>query len=437
MKSLSIKQLFNMSLGFAGIQFAWSLQMGQMSGIYERLGAKPDELSLLWLAGPITGILIQPLIGSMSDRTWGRLGRRRPYFLTGALLAALALILMPVAPWLWLAAVLLWVLDASVNVAMEPFRALVADLTPEPQRGVAYAWQGLAIGAGSVASFGIGAAMGLPWASRLATVLAGNPLRLLFWGGALVLLATIGWTVATTREHPPAEPGSGRLPSLSATCLETGRCLKEMPLGMRRLAVVQTFTWFGFFCLFIYFSPAIARETFRGAPGTPRFDQGIAWASLCYLALNASCFLSSPLLGALSRWFRKRDLHAASLVLGGVALGGLSLARNPGLELGLMAVLGICWASTLATPYALLAGTVPPARYGVYMGAFNLFICLPQVACSLLLGPVLAMLGADETLALALGGLSLVLAAISCAGILPEVTGAPEGAGVASAVMTS
>lgn len=402
---LGFWQLVNMCVGFMGIQFAWSIQMGQMSAIYERLGATPEQLSLFWIAGPVTGMIVQPIIGSLSDRTWGRLGRRRPYFLVGGLLASLALLAMPNSPALWVAASLLWILDASINVSMEPFRALVADVTPPEQRGTAYSFQSFAIGLGSVASFALGGlSISLPFLP--------SPVHGLFYLGTVILLATICWTIATTREYPPEAPISPR-PGALSWLGDTIQSIHEMPDGMRRLAWVQVFTWFGFFCLFIYFSISVAHNVFHAAPRTPAYDQGIAWASFCFLAMNISCFVASAGLGFLAGFVRQKHLHTASLALGGAALIAMRFTTEARLTMALMAVMGICWAATLSIPYALLAGQIPPERYGVYMGTFNLFITLPQFVCSLGMGYLVARLGGNPAIALACGGASMLIAALA------------------------
>ncbi len=399
---LSFFQMFNMSVGFLGIQFAWAIQMGQMSALYERLGATSEQISWFWIAGPITGIIVQPIIGNMSDRTWNRFGRRRPYFLIGAILASCVLVAMPNSPALWVAASLLWIMDASINISMEPFRAFVADVAPEEQRGTAYSFQSFAIGLGSVLSFGIGAVM--------------IPLHTLFYLGAGVFMTAIIWTVLTTREYPPdnieefKRRVSGKK-SFFAWIGETWTIILNMPQNMRKLCLVHSFTWFGFFCMFIFFSPMIAANVFHAVPNTPAYDEGIAWASLCYLALNVVCFISSAVIGGLAKVYRKKVLHAVNLSLGGLALISMFFVQTKLQALAAMGVIGIAWASTLSLPYALLSGSVPPERYGIFMGAFNIFICLPQIVCSIFAGPIVAALGGDKAVALFLGGCSMILAA--------------------------
>lgn len=426
---LSFWQMFNMAVGFLGIQFAWAIQMGQMSGIYERLGASPEQISWLWIAGPITGIIVQPIIGNMSDHTWSFLGRRRPFFLVGAILASCVLVLMPNSSALWMAASLLWIMDASINISMEPFRALVADLAPESQRGTAYSFQSFAIGLGSVLSFGIGGLMLLEWISKtygtggIAFVesikgFCPSSMHALFYIGAIVFMLAILWTVFTTKEYPPEnmeewkKKVQGKKPILRSFS-ETWKIIFEMPKNMKRLCLVHSFTWFAMFCIFIFFSPMIAANVFKAVPNTPEYNEGIAWASLCYLALNAICFISSPLIGLATKKFKKKSVHAFNLVLGAVAFGVLFTARTPLMAMVGMGILGVTWASTLSLPYAILSGSIPKERYGIFMGAFNIFICLPQVVCSIFMGPIVAAFGGDKSYAMIFGAVSMLLAAIA------------------------
>jgi maltose/moltooligosaccharide transporter len=269
---LSFWQIWNMSFGFFGIQFGWGLQMANMSAIYQYLGAKESELAVLWLAAPLTGFLVQPFIGYASDRTWGRLGRRRPYFLTGAILASLALIAMPNSGTVWMAAGLLWILDASVNVTMEPFRAFVGDLLPADQRKSGFAMQSLLIGLGAVLS------SALPYmltngfgVSNETTVKSPIPpaVRLAFYIGSAVFFAAVLYTILTTKEYPPEDPAA--FERMKAESAGVGRAFREifagialMPKTMRQLAVVQFFTWFALFCMWLYFVPAVATGVFHG-----------------------------------------------------------------------------------------------------------------------------------------------------------------------------
>jgi maltose/moltooligosaccharide transporter len=269
---LSFWQIWNMSFGFFGIQFGWGLQMANMSAIYQYLGAKESELAVLWLAAPLTGLLVQPIIGYASDRTWGALGRRRPYFLTGAILASLALIAMPNSGTVWMAAGLLWVLDASVNVTMEPFRAFVGDLLPTEQRKGGYAMQSLLIGLGAVLSSALPYMLTNGFAvSNEATVKSPIPpaVRLAFYIGSVVFFVAVLYTILTTKEYPPEDPAA--FEKMKAESAGVGRAFREifagigsMPKTMRQLAVVQFFTWFALFCMWLYFVPAVATGVFHG-----------------------------------------------------------------------------------------------------------------------------------------------------------------------------
>ena len=286
---LSFWQIWNMSFGFLGIQFGWGLQMANMSAIYQYLGADEADIAFLWLAAPLTGLIIQPIIGYYSDRTWTGLGRRRPYFLVGAILASLALIAMPNSPSLWVAAGLLWVLDASVNVSMEPFRAFVGDLLPPSQRKAGFAMQSILIGAGAVL------ASALPWLlSNVFGMKSGNPdvilkaadghelpvslasavpatVHLAFYIGAAIFLVAVLYTILSTREHPPEDMEEFR--RVNAETAGVGGVFREilhgiltMPRTMKQLALVQFFTWFGLFCMWIFFVPGVGRKVFHGAP---------------------------------------------------------------------------------------------------------------------------------------------------------------------------
>lgn len=271
---LSFWQIWNMSFGFFGIQFGWGLQMSNMSAIYECLGAKEDQIAWLWIAAPLTGLIVQPLVGYFSDRTWTRLGRRRPYFLGGAILSSLALIAMPNSSALWMAAGLLWILDASINITMEPFRAFVGDMLPKEQRKSGFAMQSLLIGLGAVLS------SALPYVltnrfgvSREATVESAIPysVRLAFYIGSGVFIAAVLFTILTTREYPPDDLAAFR--KMKAQSTGIGRAFREifngigsMPKPMRQLAVVQFFTWFALFCMWIYFVPAVGKQVFHGTP---------------------------------------------------------------------------------------------------------------------------------------------------------------------------
>ena len=417
---LSFGQIWNMSFGFLGIQFGWGLQLANMSPIYKYLHAQESSLPYLWLAGPITGLLIQPIIGSMSDRTWNRLGRRRPYFLVGALLASVALFLMPDSSALWMAAGLLWILDASINITMEPFRAFVADKLPEEQRTLGFVMQSWFIGIGQTL------ANALPYLFTTLGVVgvmaSGIPLSVeySFKIGAIVFLTAVLWTVTTTKEYPPEDMEAfERLKrekkGVVAGFAEIASSLAEMPATMKQLAVVQFFTWFALPCMWQFFGIAIARHVF-GAPDekSPLFAQGTEFGGLCFAMYNVVCFLIAFELPWLVGKTSRKTVHMISLVCGGLGLISVLFVTNKWMLFASMAGVGIAWASILSMPYVMLSTAVPPARMGVYMGVFNLFIVIPQIVMSLIVPNIFNnLLGGDARNAVVLGGISLLVAAMS------------------------
>jgi maltose/moltooligosaccharide transporter len=412
---LRFPQLWNMNFGFFGIQFGWGLQMANMSAIYEYLGAKPDQIPLLWLAAPLTGLIVQPIIGHLSDHTWGRLGRRRPYFLTGAILSSLALLAMPNSSALWMAAGLLWILDASINISMEPFRAFVADLLPESQRTQGFAMQSLFIGLGAVI------ASALPWilahAAKLDPGTGAIPasIRFSFYLGAAVFLGAVLWTVLTTREYPPdaATPvrSSG---GIRQSAREIFASIRAMPRTMRQLAWVQLATWLGLFCMWLYFPVAVAHNVFGAEdPQSPRYAEGAAWGGVCFAFYSAVCFAFSFALPPLARAWGRRRTHGLCLSMGALGLISVAAIHNQYLLLLSMTGVGIAWASTLSMPYALLAGSLPPEKTGVYMGIFNFFIVTPEILASVAFGWIMHhLLGDNRLLAVVSGGVFLILAAL-------------------------
>jgi len=415
---LSFWQIWNMSFGFLGIQFGWGLQLANMSPIYKYLHAEESQLPYLWLAGPITGLLIQPIIGSMSDRTWNRLGRRRPYFLVGAILASIALFFMPDSSALWMAAGLLWILDASINITMEPFRAFVADKLPEEQRTLGFVMQSWFIGIGQTL------ANGLPYLfSTLGVVgvmASGIPLSVdySFKIGAIVFLVAVLWTVLTTKEYPPEDMEAfERLRrerrGIAAGFKEIFSSLAEMPETMKQLAVVQFFTWFALPCMWQFFGIAIARHVFNSPnEQSPLFAEGTEWGGLCFAAYNVVCFLVAFMLPGLANRFGRKTLHMIALVCGGLGLISVLFITNKFMLFASMAGVGIAWASILSMPYVILSTAVPPQRMGVYMGVFNLFIVIPQIVMSLIVPNIFNnVLGGDPRNAVVLGGFSLLIAA--------------------------
>jgi maltose/moltooligosaccharide transporter len=419
---LSFWQIWNMSFGFLGIQFGWGLQMANMSAIYEYLGAKAEQIPILWLAAPLTGLVVQPIIGSMSDRTWGPLGRRRPYFLVGAILSTLALVLMPNSSALWMAAGLLWILDASINISMEPFRAFVADLLPEEQRTRGFAMQSLFIGLGAVI------ASALPWMmTNLFGIATGSaegesiPLavKLSFYAGATAFFLAVLWTIVTTKEYPPEDMEAFRAhkargAGVAGGAREIYSAIAAMPRTMRQLAPVQMLTWLGLFCMWLYFPVAVARNVF-GAPDEKSllYQQGVEWAGLCFAMYSVVTFAYAFFLPRIADALGRRRTHALSLAAGALGLLSVAVIHTPWLLLLSMVGVGVAWGSTIAMPYAMLAGALPSERTGVYMGIFNFFIVIPEILASLFFGWVmLHLLNNNRLAAVVAGGVSLLLAGV-------------------------
>ena len=420
---LSPVGLFNMSFGFLGIQFGWGLQLANMSAVYERLGARSDQVPLLWLAAPMTGLLVQPIIGALSDRTWGRLGRRRPYFLTGAILASIALFFMPTSSSLWMAATLLWVLDASINVSMEPFRAFVADKLDVSQRTTGFVVQSLFIGIGA------SLANALPLLLRTMGVsgntASGIPLtvKYSFQFGAAVFLLAVLWTVVTTSEFPPEdmaafERARSERRGLGPLFAEIAESIRDMPATMRQLGVVQLLTWMGLFCMWLFFVPATARHVFGATdPKSELYTRGIEWGGFAFAFYSITCFIVALALPKLAARTSRKFVHASALTCGAVGLLSVYVIHDRYLLLLSMVGVGIAWASILSMPYAILSNALPAGRMGVYMGVFNFFIVIPEIVASLGFGPLSrALFGEGNPSAplyfVMLGGLCLLAAAM-------------------------
>src|SRR5438094_307712 len=394
---LNFWQIWNMSFGFFGIQFGWGLQMANMSAIYQYLGAKSD-IAILWLAAPLTGLLIQPIIGYASDRTWGRLGRRRPYFLTGAILASIALFLMPTSSALWMAAGLLWILDASINISMEPFRAFVADKLDVSQRTAGFVMQSFFIGVG--ASLANALPLLFSWMGVRGSTASGVPLsvKYSFQVGAVVFLLAVLWTVVTTSEFPPEDPAAferakrGRR-GLGPLIGEIVESIREMPATMRQLAVVQLFTWLGLFCMWLFFVPATARHVFGATDAqSATYTQGIEWGGFAFAFYSITCFIVALALPKLAAATSRKTVHAFALVCGAVGLLSVYLIHDRYVLLLSMVGVGIAWASILSMPYAILSTALPPNRMGVYMGVFNFFIVIPEIIAALGFGALIRLL---------------------------------------------
>ncbi len=427
-QNVSFWRLWNMNFGMFGIQYGWTLELANTSAIYEYLGANPEQIPLLWLAAPVSGLFVQPLIGYLSDRTWFWLGRRKPYILGGAIISVLALVLMPNASSLWMAVVLLWILDISINISMQPFRALVADLLPEKQQTQGFAVQSFFIGLGAViASFS-------PWwlnnlfrfpAIDESIISIPSTVKLSFYLGGIIFLATVIWTVVTTKEYADEEfPTTKQLRiNINKNKLRDRDpidCLnKIIPQGIRQLAWVQFFTWLGIFAILIYFPTTVAHHIFGAVKhNSALYQQGIEWASICIGFYNFVCLLFSVFIVKITEVINRKLTLFFCLLAGAVGIVSLLWISDRYLLLLPMVCFGIAWAGIHSIPYAILANHVPPQNMGVYMGIFNIFIVLPQIVSSLGLGWVMInLLAKNSLLAVVLGGFCLFIAAILVYGV--------------------
>lgn len=410
--NLRFWQLWNISFGFFGIQVGWGLQMANTSAIFESLGANAEQIPVLWLAAPMSGLIIQPVVGYLSDRTRSSLGRRRPYFLVGALLSSVALLVMPNAPSLWIAAGALWLLDASANISMTPFRSFVSDLVPKHQRTRAFSMQGVATGSGAVF------ASALPWlVARFVPPQLGEVIpqsvKISFYIGAAAFLGAVLWTVISASKpfFPPDEVETLEDGNLVA---DIWQAMRTMPPLMRQLAWVQCFSWLGMFCVFLYFPPAIAHNVFHAIEqDTTLYAAGIEWAGLCMALYNLVCCGFSFALPMFVRRLSSPVTHGLCLLCGAISLASLHYIHNQYWLLLPMVGLGIAFASMLSLPYAMLVKVLPPEQNCLYMGIFNCFVVIPEIVASLLLGWFMgAYLGGDRLSVVVLGGGFMAVGAI-------------------------
>ena len=483
---LSFWQIWNMSFGFLGIQFGFALQNANVSRIFETLGASIDSIPILWIAAPVTGLIVQPIIGHMSDKTWGHLGRRRPYFLTGAILASIALVIMPNSAVLWVAAGMLWIMDASINISMEPFRAFVGDLLPSEQRTVGFSMQSFFIGTGAIIASALPYVM-TNWFNISNTAPQGEiptSVKLSFYIGAGVFLLAVMWTVFTTKEYSPEElekfqkednrsessnlnQGSiksekflnngivwtltgviaflafyffiymdyglgvfflgiavfGLLQILASILTKNGNTsggfvvvlndLYKMPTTMRQLAVVQFFSWFALFAMWIYTTPAVTHHIYGTTDTTSvLYNKGADWVGVLMAVYNGFAAVMAFVIMWLAKKTNRKTVHSISLIFGGLGLASFYFIKNPQLLLISELGIGLAWASILAMPYAILTGSLPQNKLGVYMGIFNFFIVIPQITAAAILGFfVKSLFNGHAIYALLLGGASMILAA--------------------------
>ena len=431
-RNLSFWEIWNMSFGFLGIQMGFALQNANASRILQIFGADVHELSWFWLVAPLTGLIVQPIIGYYSDRTWTKLGRRRPFFLTGAILAAIGLILMPNAdmftaflPSLWIGAGMLFVMDASFNIAMEPFRALVADNLPSDQRTLGFSVQTVLIGIGAVIGSWLPYAL-TNWFGVSNQASVGEvPLHLLlsFVIGAAILVGSILVTVITTKEYSPEELDAMEEPdeteiaeSEKSSLMDIFSDFSKMPETMRQLSWVQFFSWFGLFGMWVFSVPAIAHHIY-GLPITDSssetYNNAGDWVGILFGIYNGVSAIFAFFLPAIALKLGRKQTHMISLIIGAIGLLSIYFMPNENWLILSMIGVGIAWASILAMPYAILAGSIPARKMGVYMGIFNFFIVIPQIINALIGGPMVKYLyGGDPIYALVTSGISFLIAAV-------------------------
>lgn len=484
---LSFWQIWNMSFGFLGIQFGFALQNANVSRIFETLGANIDTIPLLWIAAPVTGLIVQPIVGHMSDKTWNRLGRRRPFFLVGAILASISIIFMPNSPALWIAAGMLWIMDASINISMEPFRAFVGDMLPSEQRTTGFAMQSFFIGTGAVIASALPYMM-TNWFGIANTAPEGlipPSVKYSFYIGGVVFFLAVLWTIISSKEYSPEElrkfeeadkekiksfkyspdpihgsffirlgivwtiiglvgsfilhyilkeddfglyvlfVGSfifGILQLLAGLLSNRGKTsggfvtvlndLYKMPKTMKQLAVVQFFSWFALFAMWIYTTPAVTRHIYGTSDTTSAlYNQGADWVGVLMSVYNGFAALMAFVLVWLAKKTNRKTVHMISLICGGLGFASFYIIKDPNLLLVSELGIGLAWASILSMPYAILAGSLPAEKMGVYMGIFNFFIVIPQITAAAILGFfVKNVVGGEAIYALVLGGASLILA---------------------------
>jgi maltose/moltooligosaccharide transporter len=383
---LTFWQILNMNVGFFGIQFSFGLQQSNMSPIYKYLGAHDASLPYLWLAGPITGLIVQPLIGAMSDRTVSRFGRRTPYFLIGALICSACLLVMPLSPALWIAASLLWILDAANNITMEPYRAFVGDRLDTSQHAVGYLAQSAFTGLSQTLAYltpSILVGLGM---QANATNSHGIPhvVLIAFIIGAICSITSVAWSAWTTPELPLSEQEKERMRhaprKLGATLAEIVDAIRDMPATMRQLALMMLFQWYAMFCYWEYITLSIARSLFHTTDSAnPAFAQSALISGQMGGFYNFVAMLAAFAMMPLARRLGAKPIHVVSLLCGGLGMLLLPGMHSRALLLVPMIGVGLAWASMMGNPYAMLASSIPPARAGVYMGLFNVFIVLPML----------------------------------------------------------
>ena len=419
---LSFWQLWNMSFGFFGIQFGFALQNANTSRIFSTLGATPDELPLFWLAAPVTGLLVQPVIGYLSDRTWHPYwGRRRPFFFMGAIFASIALFLMPNSTTLWMAVAVLWMMDAAINVSMEPFRAFVGDKLDTSQQTAGFAMQTFFIGCGAV----VASLLPMIFSDYLAISnvpvdgMIPDTVRYSFYIGGLVYLLAVTWTVFTAKEAPPEDLALFNAERKASAGI--GHAIGEilggfmkMPKTMVQLALVQFFTWIALFSMWIYTGTAVADNVWGTTNAqSAGFQDAGNWVGIMFGVYNGVSALAAFLLPVIARATSRKFVHTVCLIIGGLSLASIFLITDKYTLIYPMIGVGLAWASILTMPYAILAGSLPAKQMGYFMGLFNFFVVIPQIVSGLLLGWMTTQFFGGHTVkTLMLGGACMVIAGI-------------------------
>lgn len=425
--NLTSAQIWNMSFGFMGIQMGFALQNANASRILQNFGADVEHLSWFWLVAPLTGMIVQPIIGHYSDKTWTKLGRRRPFFLAGAILASIGLILMPNAdlfvsflPALWVGAGFLMIMDASFNIAMEPFRALVADKLNDAQTTTGFSIQTVLIGIGAVFGSLLPILFSFFFKESFKSGSVPDYLKYSFILGAAALLFCILWTIFTTSEYSPEQvrefEGHSDTKEHQSNFLEIFKDFGNMPRTMKQLGLVQFFSWFGLFSMWVFTTPAIAQHFFQlndSQTNTSDYNKAADWVGVIFAVYNFVSMVYAFLLPTISKKYGRKNTHMLSLLIGGLSLISIFFIGDYKLLILPMIGVGIAWASILAMPYAILAGSIPPAKMGIYMGIFNFFITIPQIINGVIGGPIVKSLyGGQAIYAVMMGGVCFIIAAI-------------------------
>ncbi|PKP43475.1 MAG: MFS transporter [Bacteroidetes bacterium HGW-Bacteroidetes-10] len=415
-----------MTFGFLGIQFGFALQNANASRILQTFGADVEHLSWFWIAAPLTGMIVQPLVGHFSDKTWTKLGRRKPYFLVGAILASIALIFMPnsamlahLMPAMMVGAGMLMIMDASFNIAMEPFRALVADLLPSDQRTLGFSIQTFLIGTGAVIGswlpYILAEWMGVEKISAEGNV--PDNVIISFYVGAAVLISSIIWTITKTKEYPPENSINEENKKKTNGLIEIFHDFAAMPKTMKQLGIVQFFSWFALFSMWVFTTPAVAVHIYGtdiNDTSSELYQDAGNWVGIIFGVYNLVAAVYALLLPAIAKKIGRKLTHSVSLLLGGISLMSIYLIQDPKMLLVPMIGIGIAWGSILAMPYAILAGSLPAKKMGIYMGIFNFFITIPQILNGIVGGPIVKRFYESQAIyAIIFAGICLLIAAVS------------------------